>query len=101
MAKKYNVNADTAAGAIASALGAEQLIFVTDVPGILKDEQLLEEVTTDEVEMMIQDGIIFGGMIPKVKAAMKGLTNNVREVLIVNGMESKLKKQTKLRRYNY
>lgn len=50
MAKKYNVNADTAAGAIASALGAEQLIFVTDVPGILKDEQLLEEVTTDEVE---------------------------------------------------
>lgn len=94
--KKYNVNADTAAGAIASALGAEQLIFVTDVPGILKDEQLLEEVTTDEVEMMIQDGIIFGGMIPKVKAAMKGLTNNVREVLIVNGMESKLKNKQNL-----
>lgn len=45
--------------------------------------------------MMIQDGIIFGGMIPKVKAAMKGLTNNVREVLIVNGMESKLKKTNK------
>lgn len=93
--KRYNVNADTAAGAVAAALHANQLIFVTDVPGILKDNKLLETVTTNEIEEMITDETIYGGMIPKVKAAMKGL-NIVKEVMIVNGKQSELKNSTTL-----
>lgn len=93
---RYNVNADTAAGAVASALLARQLIFVTDVPGILKDGELQEEVTTMDIEAYIEDGTIFGGMIPKVKAAMKGLNSHVQEVMIVNGKESELKDTTTL-----
>ena len=88
--KRYNVNADTAAGAIAKALGAKQLVFVTDVDGILKDEQLLEEVTINDVENLIKDGTIYGGMIPKVKAALNGLAGDVSEVKIVNGKHSEL-----------
>ena len=93
--KRYNVNADAAAGAIAAALRANQLIFVTDVPGILKDNELIETVTAEEIELMIDDGTIHGGMIPKVKAAMKGLTI-VDEVMIVNGKQSELKNVTTL-----
>lgn len=93
----YNINADTAAGAIASALGAEQLVFVTDVPGILKDGKLLEVVTTSEVEKLIEDGTIYGGMIPKVKAALHGIYGNVKQVMIVNGKDSELKDQTTLK----
>src|SRR5699024_8488260 len=52
---KYNINADTAAGAVAAALNAKQLIFVTDVPGILQDGELLEEVTTEVVEQLIEN----------------------------------------------
>src|SRR5690625_5250460 len=88
--RRYNVNADTAAGAIASALRAKQLVFVTDVPGILKDNQLVEMVTVNEIETMMEHGIIHGGMIPKVKAAMNGLNSNVEEVMIVNGKKSEL-----------
>lgn len=88
--KRYNINADTAAGAIAKALNAKQLIFVTDVPGIMKDKELLEVVTTKEIEQFIEDGTIFGGMIPKVKAAINGLSGNVNEVMIVNGIESEI-----------
>src|SRR5699024_5139423 len=83
--RRLNVNADTAAGAIASALKADKLIFVTDVDGILKDDKLIEETTTVETLKMIEDGIIYGGMIPKVKAALKGLQGNVDEIMIVNG----------------
>lgn len=84
----YNINADTAAGAIAKALNAKQLIFVTDVPGIMKNDELLDVVTTREVNQYIEDGTIFGGMIPKVKAAINGLAGNVNEVKIVNGTDS-------------
>lgn len=93
---RYNVNADTAAGAVASALLARQLVFVTDVPGILKDDVLQEEVTTTEINEYIEDGTIYGGMIPKVKAAMKGLNSHVQEVMIVNGKKSELKDTTTL-----
>lgn len=86
----YNINADTAAGAVASALGASQLIFVTDVPGILQDGKLLETVTVKQIGELIEDETIYGGMIPKVKAAMKGLSGNVEEVMIVNGKKSEL-----------
>lgn len=95
--KTYNINADTAAGAVASALHAKQLVFVTDVPGILKDGSLLETVTTTEIEALIADGTIYGGMIPKVKAALQGISGNVQEVMIVNGKKSQLKNTTTLK----
>lgn len=94
--KKFNVNADTAAGAVAAALQAEQLIFVTDVAGILQDGELIETIDTEGIEQLIADETIYGGMIPKVKAAMKGLTNKVNEVMIVNGKKSALKDATTL-----
>lgn len=92
----YNINADTAAGAIASALGASQLIFVTDVPGILQDGELLEAVTVKQIEQLIASEVIYGGMTPKVKAAMKGLSGDVNEVMIVNGKKSALVDETTL-----
>lgn len=94
---RYNINADTAAGAVASALEADQLTFVTDVPGILHADELLEVATKTEIEALISSGVIYGGMIPKVKAAMKGLHGNVKEVMIVNGKESQLTADNTLR----
>ncbi|HEX7064472.1 MAG TPA: acetylglutamate kinase [Bacillales bacterium] len=78
----YNINADTGAGAIASALAAEKLLFVTDVPGIMKNGELIEKTTEAEVEKFIRDGTIYGGMIPKVEAALKSLRGNLHEVVI-------------------
>lgn len=85
--QRYNINADTAAGAVAAALDAERLVMVTDVPGILKDGQLLPRVTVAEVEAMIASGVIYGGMIPKVKAALDCLAGGVNEVVIVGGKD--------------
>lgn len=86
---RYNVNADTAAGAIARELAAERLILVTDVPGIWKREgnsrKLLSRVTPEEVREMIQSGEIVGGMIPKVRAALTGLETAAGGVLITDG----------------
>ncbi|WP_240903866.1 acetylglutamate kinase [Chengkuizengella sediminis] len=89
--QRYNVNADTAAGAVASHIGVQKMIVVTDVPGILKQvnhqKEVLPSVTTNEIEEMIHSGEIFGGMIPKVRAAMKCIQGDVQEVLIVDGSE--------------
>lgn len=89
--QRYNINADTAAGAIASQLGVEQMIVVTDVSGILKtvngEKVVLPSVTVAEIEAMIRSGEIYGGMIPKVRAAMQCIQGKVREVVIVNGEE--------------
>ncbi|WP_027408942.1 acetylglutamate kinase [Anoxybacteroides tepidamans] len=83
--QRYNINADTAAGAIAQALQAEQLLFVTDVPGILENGSLVEQATVEKIEAMINSGVISGGMIPKVKAAMAALSDSLSEVMIVSG----------------
>lgn len=80
----YNINADTAAGAIALHLGAEKLLFVTDVPGILKNDVLIETITEREVHDLIADGTIYGGMIPKVEAALKSLQGDLQEVMITS-----------------
>lgn len=89
--QRYNINADTAAGAIASALGASRMIVVTDVPGILREEggvkAVLPVVTTEEIDRMIDSGEIYGGMIPKVKAAVQCIQGDVSEVVIVSGTE--------------
>lgn len=90
--QRYNINADTAAGAVAAHLGAEQLIVVTDVPGIMRNtpegKAVLPIVTTADIEEMIASGEIYGGMIPKVQAAMKCLEGGVQEVVIADGAES-------------
>jgi acetylglutamate kinase len=84
--QRYNINADTAAGAVASHLGVEQMIVVTDVPGILKTVDG-EKRVVQEIDEMIASGEIYGGMIPKVKAAVQCIQGVVREVVIVNGSE--------------
>jgi acetylglutamate kinase len=94
--ERYNINADTAAGAVAEKLAAKQLIFVTDVPGILKEDQLLESVTENEVEQLIANGTIYGGMIPKVKAAAGSLSGNLKEVMIIDGKKSVIRENMKL-----
>src|SRR5699024_12446485 len=94
--KRYNVNADTAAGAVASALNAKQLVFVTDVPGILQDDMLLEKVSVKDIEQLVADGKIYGGMIPKLKAATKGVQGIIQEVMIVDETYSKMKAENTL-----
>ncbi|MDY0396154.1 acetylglutamate kinase [Virgibacillus halophilus] len=84
---RYNINADTAAAAIAAELQAKQLVFVTDVPGILHDERLLETVTEEQAKTFIETGVVHGGMVPKVKAALDSLTDNLQEVMIVDGKQ--------------
>ena len=82
----YNVNADTFAGAIAGALGAKRLLFLTDVPGVLdKNKQLIKELRADEIRGLIADGTITGGMIPKVETCIYALEQGVEGVVILDG----------------
>ncbi|WEK51394.1 MAG: acetylglutamate kinase [Candidatus Kaistia colombiensis] len=82
----YNVNADTFAGAIAGALDASRLLFLTDVPGVLdRDKQLIKELTVAEARAMIADGTISGGMIPKVETCIEALDRGVEGVVILDG----------------
>jgi acetylglutamate kinase len=82
----YNVNADTFAGAIAGALGAARLLFLTDVPGVLdRDKKLIRELTRKEALALIADGTISGGMIPKVETCLDALDRGVEGVVILNG----------------
>ncbi|XP_057770879.1 acetylglutamate kinase, chloroplastic [Salvia miltiorrhiza] len=85
----YNINADTAAGELAAALGAEKLILLTDVAGILEDrndpESLVREIDIKGVKKMIRDGKIAGGMIPKVDCCVRSLAQGVRTTSIIDG----------------
>lgn len=82
----YNVNADTFAGAIAGALSAKRLLFLTDVPGVLdRDGQLIEELTIAKARDLIADGTISGGMIPKVETCIEAINQGVEGVVILNG----------------
>ncbi|MFZ2410816.1 MAG: acetylglutamate kinase [Candidatus Methanoperedens sp.] len=84
-----NVNADTVAGDIASALGAKKLIALTDVPGVLRDphdpDTRISKIAFEEIETLIADDIISGGMIPKVKSSAAALKGGVRHVHIIDG----------------
>ncbi|MFN9719464.1 MAG: acetylglutamate kinase [Planctomycetota bacterium] len=85
---RLNINADTAAAAVAKALSAEKLIFLSDIPGILTDlkrpETRLSHVTATQVRALIADGTIAGGMVPKVEAALESLTSGVHKIHIVD-----------------
>jgi acetylglutamate kinase len=78
----YNVNADEAAAAIAGALNAEKLIMLTDVDGVLNEGKLISKLTKAEAITLIDEGVISGGMIPKVECCMKSGANNAH---ILNG----------------
>ncbi|HOZ47357.1 MAG TPA: acetylglutamate kinase [Candidatus Hydrogenedentes bacterium] len=85
----WNVNADLVAGEIASALGAEKLVFLTDTPGLLRDKEdattLIHQLSMTEVDDLRKSGIIAGGMIPKVSACMMALDRGVRKTHIIDG----------------
>ncbi len=82
----YNVNADTFAGAIAGALKAKRLLFLTDVPGVLdRDRKIIKELKVDDIRRLIADGTITGGMIPKVETCIYALEQGVEGVVILDG----------------
>ena len=82
----YNVNGDTAAGAIAAALKADRLLLLTDVDGVKNLEgDILKELTSDQIIRLIKDGVIAGGMIPKTETALEAIENGVRAVVILDG----------------
>jgi acetylglutamate kinase len=84
--KAYNINADTAAGSIASALSAEKFILLTDVEGVMgADGKLISVLKRSEIEKLIDDNVVTGGMIPKVTCCTDALKGGVREAHVVDG----------------
>jgi acetylglutamate kinase len=85
----YNINADTAAGAIAAALGADKLIYLTDVAGVQADRadpgSLMGQLHSSEVATLIEDGVVDGGMIPKLEAAAQAVRGGVRRAHVLDG----------------
>ena len=84
--KAYNINADTVAGALAVTLKAEKLILLTNTPGVLNsDDQLLELLSETEAQNLIEQGVISGGMLPKVQCALEAVAGGVRTATISDG----------------
>ena len=85
----YNINADDAACAVASAIGAEKLAFLTDIEGVCKDpddkSSLISVLTLDEAEKLIEDGYISGGMLPKLRNCVDAVQSGVNRVHILDG----------------
>lgn len=85
----YNINADTVAGAIAEALGAEKLVYLTDIEGLRRivtdAESLIRQTTPDELDELMNDGTIAGGMIPKVESCVHAVRNGVKRAHILDG----------------
>lgn len=85
----YNINADAVASAIAEALGADKLIFLTDVPGLLADvsdtDSLITEVSVAQVPGLVEDGTISGGMVPKIAGCVEAIDNGVAGVHLIDG----------------
>jgi acetylglutamate kinase len=85
----YNVNADTAAMAVAQALGAEKLVFLSDVNGVRRDKEdpdtIIHSLSSQDARQLIEEGVIDAGMIPKVEACLDTLGRGVRKVHIIDG----------------
>jgi len=82
----YNINADTAAGAIAAALGATRMLMLTDVAGVLdKQGTLISELTVSQAEALIRDGTVSGGMIPKVETCINAVLGGAEAAVIMDG----------------
>tara|TARA_B100000700_G_C15022359_1_gene846387 strand:+ start:804 stop:1718 length:915 start_codon:yes stop_codon:yes gene_type:complete len=87
--KSHNINADTVAGELSAALGAEKLILLTDTPGILRDKNnpssLIRQLRLSEARQLIKDGIVEGGMTPKTECCIRALAQGVEAAHIING----------------
>lgn len=87
--KTHNINADVAAAAVAKVLRARKLAFLSDVPGLLRDPQdpasLISTLKRDEVEWLLEEGIISGGMLPKIRSCMDALQAGVRKIHMIDG----------------
>ncbi|WP_191061789.1 acetylglutamate kinase [Geminicoccus harenae] len=82
----YNINADTAAGAVAGALAARKLLMLTDVRGVLdKQKELIPSLSADHARQLVQDGVIAGGMIPKVETCLAAVAQGVDAAVILDG----------------
>jgi len=82
----YNINADTAAGAIARSIKSRRLMLLTDIDGVLdNNDKLISEINTIEAQELINHEVIHGGMIPKVKTCIDSINNGVRAVVIIDG----------------
>ena len=85
----FNINGDTAAAYIAGALGAERLIMMTDIAGVLRDRDdpatLIPDITVDEAKALYDEGVISGGMIPKVNCCIEAIERGVQNVIIMDG----------------
>jgi acetylglutamate kinase len=85
----YNINADTAAGAIAEALGAEKLVYLTDVEGLRRraddPSSVLSTVSVDELDAMVDDGSVAGGMVPKAASCTRAVRSGVAHAHILDG----------------
>lgn len=84
--KPFNINADTAAGALAAALGAEKFLLLTDVPGVLDaDGELISSLSEDQADELISEGVASGGMIPKIRCCLNALRGGVPKAHIIDG----------------
>ena len=83
----YNINADHMAAACSEYLGADQLIYLTDVAGVLSDEKVISAIASDEIEALVQNRTVSGGMILKLEASKRALEGGVKGVHIVGGTE--------------
>lgn len=85
----FNINADTAAAAIAAALKAENIILLTDIPGLLRDvndpSTLIPMITVDQIPALMKEGVIKGGMIPKIECCVNAIKGGVRKAVIIDG----------------
>ena len=85
----FNINADTAACAIATSLFARKLVFISDVPGIMRDPKdessVIPTIRTDEIDGLIKDGILSGGMLPKIDGCVRALTSGINKVHMIDG----------------
>lgn len=85
----YNINADVAACKVAEAIHARKLVFLSDVPGILSDREnevsVIPTICTDEIGGLIRDGIISGGMLPKIKSCVEALNSGINKVQLIDG----------------
>ncbi|GIN11534.1 acetylglutamate kinase [Shouchella clausii] len=86
--QSYNINADTAAAAVAKASKAEELVFVTDVDGVQKDGKVIEEMDEVLAKRYIEEGVIYGGMVPKVNACLDSLSGALTKARIVSGKKA-------------
>jgi acetylglutamate kinase len=82
----FNINGDTAAGAVAAALKADRLLLLTDVAGVKNaDGDVVTELKAEQIRQMTRDGVIAGGMIPKTETALDAIDGGVRAVVILDG----------------